>query len=73
MKSEQMFVGTVEHKLSHRSLTVHVYMSTRLSSQVGRHPSGVAMSVLDQKIIEIVRKSGHEQTSFGKKDDMTHR
>ena len=73
MKSEQMFVGTVEHKLSHRSLTVHVYMSTRLSSQVGRHPSGVAMSVLDQKIIEIVRKSGHEQTSFGKKDDMAHR
>ncbi len=72
MNSEQTFIGTVEHKLSHRSMTVHVYMATRLSSQVGRHPGDVAMSVLDQKIIELVRQSGHEQTLLSEMDDMDH-
>jgi len=56
---EQRFVGIVEHKLSHRSMTVHVFTSTRASSQRGHNPLEVAMSVLDQKVINLIRANEH--------------
>ena len=55
----ETFVGTVAHKLSHRAMTVKVYVSTQASNEFGRNPSEVAMSVLDQKIIELATSSGY--------------
>lgn len=56
---EQIFVGKVKHKLSHRSMTVHVFMSAKMTSEVGHNPSLVAMSVLDQKVIDLIKASEH--------------
>ena len=58
-EGDETFVGTVAHKLSHRAMTVKVYVSTQASNEFGRNPSEVAMSVLDQKIIELATSSGY--------------
>jgi A/G-specific adenine glycosylase len=56
------FVGIVSHKLSHRAMNVHVFVSTEQSQKTGRNPSDLALSVLDQKILGLVRGSGKGYT-----------
>ena len=56
------FVGIVSHKLSHRAMNVHVFVSTEQSQKTGRNPSNLALSVLDQKILGLVRESGKGYT-----------
>jgi A/G-specific adenine glycosylase len=60
---DYVFAGIVSHKLSHRAMTVHVFVSTQQSQKPGRIPSDLALSVLDQKILGLVRKSGDGNTS----------
>ena len=56
------FVGIVSHKLSHSAMNVHVFVSTERSQKTGRNPSDLALSVLDQKILGLVRGSGKGYT-----------
>ena len=51
---KEVFIGTINHKLSHRSMTGHVFTSTHTSETLAFPPSEVAMSVLDQKIIQAI-------------------
>ena len=55
--SEQVFAGIVKHKLSHRSMMVHVFISTQTSTELASPLSKVAISVLDKKIIAIAKNS----------------
>jgi len=56
---EQIFAGVVKHKLSHRSMTVHVFISTKTSTKLALPLSEVATSVLDQKIIDAIKSTGY--------------
>ena len=58
--NNEVYAGTVAHKLSHRAMTVHVYVSTQISPDSGFNPEDVAMSVLDQKIIETASMSRYD-------------
>jgi hypothetical protein len=44
------FLGTIQHKLSHRTLIVKVWKG---SSEKGTNPNEVALSTLDRRVLNL--------------------
>ena len=52
-----MKAGTVNHQLSHRAMTVHVFVGRSPVSTTGVERSAVASSTLDEKVLTLAQQA----------------